>query len=308
MKWNGREWPCFRANLHARSCLSGGIFTPETTRELYADDGAFALTDLGNTRPLAPLPRMTTIPAVEWKVPGPRGTFVHLLALGVSENMKKNPASAEEAFAAAKAENALVYVAHPHKSGLRPAELLKMGSFHGIEIYNADARKIGKEYALNTWDVLLDGGMTECAGIAADGFLHPDSFRCGWVMICARDNSVPALLDGLRNRRFYATQGPRFFAIEFRDRRFHAEFTGAAEALLIGNTPHIPERNNSIPVRCEGFPWSGTSPADSPLECGPDFSDPVNVIDADLSGWSGFVRCQIRDRQGNFAWSQAFEL
>ena len=313
MRYNGDEFPVYRVNLHAHSNGSGGIFTPSMTRELYADDGALAITDTDSYEELPPdtYHRLTSIPGVEWKLPGPRGREVTLLVYGLNQIASDHPATLAEALKLVEDKCAQAYVAHPHLSGLRPSDILQFpGHVNGIEIYNANARKAGQEYSLNTWDCLLDDGMPFCSGIATDGFFHPDSFRCGWIMVCAKDNSVESLLTAMRQRRFYCSQGPRFTCLEYKNRHFHAEFTSAVEALLIGNTPHVPERFNAIVERCQDYPWPGTNPNASYLESGVEYEEAATSIDADLSTWAdtGFVRCQIRDRLGHYAWSQAFVL
>ncbi len=301
MKYMGEEWHVCRANLNTHTNLSDGLLAPDLTSFLYSDDDAIAITDNGRCQDREALKDAfkTIIPAVEWTVPGPRDTKVTLLVYGVPDGFAHCPSSLDEAFSMAADVGALCYVAHPHKSGLRSRELLEIGRFDGIEIYNAEARLVGKEYSLNTWDNLIDGGMLNCRGIATDGFLHPRSFRCGWTMLCTKDDTAPSILDAMRNGRFYSSQGPVFHSISYTNRHFHADFSDAEEALLIGNTPHVPESGNMIIGRVEGFPWSGEI-----------FEEPVREIDADLSFWTNatYVRCQIRDKLGRYAWSQPFAL
>ena len=312
MNYGGEEWPVWRVNLHTRTNRTDGFFSPENVRNLYGVDAAVGFTDPGTLLDKSMLshPFVTILPGIEWSLPGPRGTTVHLLIYGVTEEFPRQPAGFDEAFDIAGRAGCPVYVAHPHLDGLRATDLLPIGRFDGIEIYNAAARLVGKEYALNTWDNLLDGGMPGCQGIATDGFRTPDAFRLGWTMLCAKDNSAPALLEALKAGRFYSSQGPVFHSIEYHDRHFHAEFSPAAEALLIGNSPHAPERWNGVVKRCPSYPWWGSSPDAPDAVPGPDYSSPATVIDADLDSWSeeGFVRCQIRDAQGLYAWSQPFRL
>ena len=312
MHYSGAEWPVWRVNLHTRTNRTDGIFSPENVRNLYGVDGAIGFADPGTLLDASMTfhPFVTILPGIEWSFPGPRGTTVHLLVYGVKDDFPLQPASLDEAFDVAGRAGCPVYVAHPYLDGLRATDLLAIGRFDGIEIYNASARLVGKEYSLNTWDNLLDGGMLGCQGIATDGFRDPGSFRLGWTMLCAKDNSAPALLEALKAGRFYSSQGPVFHAIEYRDRHFHAEFSTAVEALLIGNSPHVPERWNGVVKRSPSYPWWGSDPAAPGAEAGPDYASPTTVIDADLDSWSddGYVRCQIRDAQGRYAWSQPFRL
>lgn len=300
MKYMGEDWHVCRANLHAHTNRSDGLLAPSLTAFIYSDDDAIALTDNDRLQDWSQLKDAlkTVIPSVEWTLPGPRDTKVTLLVYGVPEGIGA-PATLDDAFAIAKEAGALVYVAHPHKSGLRSRELLEIGRFDGIEIYNAEARLVGKEYSINTWDNLLDGGMLKCYGIAADGFRHPRSFRCGWTMLCTKDDTATSILDAMRNGRFYSTQGPVFKSIEYSNHHFHAEFTDATEAFLIGNTPHVPESFNSVIGRTEAFPWPGEI-------C----EEPIREIDANLESWTNvrYVRCQIRDSLGRYAWSQPFAI
>ena len=234
-------------------------------------------------------------------------------AYGIPEKKQQPPANIRSGHRNGQILHGLLYVANPHLSGLNARmllELMEQGNINGIEIYNSAARKNGKEYSLNLWDNLLDADHLDCFGIATDGFKHPQDFLRAVVMIAAEDNKPVTLIEALRRGHFFATQGPLFKNIEYSNRHFHAEFDSVVEVVLIGNSPHVPEHFNGFPHRMEGYPWPGCNPKDSLLENGTEFTDRATEIDFDLPDWDekGYIRCQIKDANGRYAWSQPIKL
>ena len=65
------------------------------------------------------------------------------------------------------------------------------------------------------WDELLFDGQ-QIYGVATDDG-HPMDQHCrGWVMVNA-ENNVPAILDALKNGRFYASTGPEIYDFRVED-------------------------------------------------------------------------------------------
>ena len=93
---------------------------------------------------------------------------------------------------------------------------------------------------------------------------------------------------GLKTGDFYASQGPEFRRLSYRDGIFEAEFSPCVEAVL---------------MREEARGYCGLVP-----ETGKDEETCKLRIDLRSQPPVRYLRCQIRDRRGNYAWSMPLYL
>ncbi len=288
MNFYGTELPTFRANLHTHSTVSDGGLTPAAAIQAYAEAGydVLAFSDHRRTNPVAQYesPRMTLLSGIELHPMGPRGIFWHLLALGVPADFPGEFPTAQAAIDAVNAVHGVVFCAHPHWCGLTSGEILELHGLSGIEVYNTSCRYIGKAFSDQCYDELIDAGWA-CGALAVDDMHSSDALFGGWTMIAAPDRSPEALIDALRQGRYYATQGPRFTRLSFENGVFEADFSEAVEAVVIGR------RSSGKVVAMPNFPAPGDHPT-------------VTTLRVETSArMLGAMRCRIRDAQGRFAWS-----
>lgn len=286
MDFYGRTLQAVKANLHTHSTVSDGKFSPEEVIRLYREHGygALAFTDHRKTNPIGSYDggEMTLISGIELHPMGPRGILWHLLALGVPEGFPGEFASAPAAIAAVNAAGGVVFAAHPYWCGFTSAEVMTLEGVCGIEVYNTSTRYIGKAYNMQLWDEILDAGRRFTALAVDDMHRAPDQFR-GWTVICAEENTPAALISALRAGDFYASQGPEFRRLSYRDGIFEAEFTPCVEAVL---------------MTAQSRGYCGLVP-----ETGKDAETATLRIDLRDQPPLRYLRCQIRDRHGNYAWS-----
>lgn len=291
MDFYGRELRPVKANLHTHSTVSDGQFPPEEVIRLYREHGygALAFTDHRKTNPVGSYDGggMTLISGIELHPMGPRGIPWHLLALGVPEGFPGEFDSAPAAIAAVNAAGGIVFAAHPYWCGLTSAEVMSLEGVCGTEVYNTSTRYIGKAYNMQLWDEILDAGRRFSALAVDDMHRVPDQFR-GWTMICAGENTPAALVAALKAGDFYASQGPEFRRLSYRDGIFEAEFSPCVEAVL-------------MTAQARGY--CGLVP-----ETGKDEETCKLRIDLRNQQPARYLRCQIRDRRGNYAWSMPLYL
>ena len=294
MLYNGIEYPVFRASLHNHTTSSDGRFTVAELAGLFHDAGydVFAVSDhrVPNDVSNINIPGLTVISGIELHPMGPRGILWHILALDVPKDFKGIYDTGKEAVDAAKAVGALVYAAHPRWCGLHVEEILELGELNGIEIDNSGCRLIGRAVNDEIWDELLDAGARPCHALATDDCHDWNCFAQGWTMIAAEENTHDCIMDALRKGRFYATQGPDFHSIEFRDGHFRATFSEAVSAVVVGS------RDLGVCGAMPRWPMPGCERA------------PATSIEADVSSWpkGSWLRCQICDANHHYAWTQPF--
>ncbi|MBR2438563.1 MAG: hypothetical protein IKB25_00080 [Lentisphaeria bacterium] len=153
-----------------------------------------------------------------------------------------------------------------------------------IEVYNTSTRYIGKELNMYCWDDCLNAGK-EYTAIAVDDIHKPCDFACGWIMICPESNTPEDIIKALKQGYFYSSQGPEFSRISVYEGIVEAEFTPCAAAVFVG-------RNST--GRCLAI--------ERPE--GPGTSCEITSIKTELKDCPrGLFRIQLRDAQGNYAWS-----
>ena len=292
MLFFGKEKKAFKANLHTHTTLSDCKFTAQQLVMMYSQRGYQVLnfSDHGLTNDIAALDNMgmTLFSGMEIHPQHPRFGRWHLLAVNVPQDFVGGMdtfASAQEAVDAVNAAGGIVYCAHPYWYGARSTEILEVRGLAGIEVYNTATRYIGNEYNMVIWDELLDEGWN-CPAIAVDDIHNLQHIFGGWTMILADDAKPETLLDALRKGSYYATQGPEFSCIEVKDGILHAEFSEVVYAVAVGRF------GSGKYVVMPDTPFHGDR-----LTC-TSMNIPLDQIKK-----REFVRIQIRDANGNYAWS-----
>ncbi len=144
---------------------------------------------------------------------GELGGSYHLISLGLAADAGLPPTTTNvvESVRWLRERGAVVFVAHPHWSGLTVTDLLAAteAGAHGIEVYNGgtvlDSRK-GEALAY------FDEGLARGGrwwGIAVDDtHWHTIDRALGWVMVRATEPTPVAVLHALAVGHFYASSGP----------------------------------------------------------------------------------------------------
>lgn len=230
-----------KCQLHSHSIESDGDLTPHALAEQYATVGydVLSITDHW-LRTLLPEREdgMLLIPGAElgFDLEGvareglsPAANTGEFLVWGLKEDPPADPGgnpanwevnedehwtqrtfpSLSDAGAWATAQGAVVYVAHPHWTGLDPSVIVEAENVAGLELYNGTA-DIENDRGDSTWawDVVLDAGK-RCFAIGTDDSHMPlFDINRGWTMVKAAERSESAVLDALREGAAYVSNGP----------------------------------------------------------------------------------------------------
>ncbi len=282
----GAQLPVFKSSLHIHSTVSDGDFSPEEVIRLYSEAGydVLAFSDHHKTNPVSTYDGkgMTILSGMEIHPIGPRNVIWHLLALGVPEDLPGTYPNGQAAIDAVTAAGGIVFCAHPN-GAFSSHDILQLQGLTGIEVANTNGRFTGREYNDQCWNELIAEGW-RCSALAVDDMHTACDLFQNWTMIAAENPSPQALLDALKCGRFYATQGPQFKRLSWKDGVFEAEFSEVVEAFVYG----FPGMDI---IATPGFPTPETSPRITSLRCRP------------TEGFRGVLRCRIRDAQNRCAWS-----
>lgn len=199
-----------RGNVHAHTTESDGTRPPKDVIDDYAARGYdfLAISDhdtLVDPDEYRPQTGMVLVPAVEVSSGGP-----HLQHVGASTVV--DPDEDRQAVVDAIDEHDDFAVAnHPkwlHEFEHWPREeLARTEGFDGIEIYNGlIQRHAGAARATDRWDWLLSKGH-RLWGVAADDSHRGGDVEQGWTVVQSDERTPAAILDALRNGRFYSSTG-----------------------------------------------------------------------------------------------------
>ena len=139
-----------KIGLHTHTTLSDGRATPEEAARIYAseDYDAIAITDHWHYNDECEIEGLKILSGCEYNIGGHDGSHViHIVGVGMTsdpqipddwKNMQKTAfLKAAEVIKRIKLHNGLAFVGHPSWSLNTPEQLIPLGDFDGVEIYNS---------------------------------------------------------------------------------------------------------------------------------------------------------------------------
>ncbi len=249
----GRFW---RGNLHCHSTRSDGALSPEEVCRRYRAEGYdfIALTDhyvgvydypLVDTTPFRSEGFTTILGAELHSGAMENGELWHILAVGLPLDFPKTGShdfhatpeqeTGPDLAARAVAAGAFVTIAHPHWSGMTPADARSITAAHAVEIYNHGSAVAADRGDGGTIADLLVSEGRDVTLIATDDshFADPDYFG-GWTMVKAEKNTPDALLAALKRGDFYSSQGPEIHDFRVEGDRVILETSAVEWVIALG--------------------------------------------------------------------------
>ncbi len=298
----GEELNSYKANLHTHSTTSDGSYPIQEVVNLYRAEGydILAATDHRITNKVSEIDAggLLLISGMEIHPVGPRGILLHLVALNVPEDFE-NPSDLpyQEAIDRVIEAGGKCILAHPYWSGFNSNDIMQLKNLIAIEVYNTSTRYIGKAYNMAIWDNILQLGYQLPAIAVDDTHRTPDFFR-GWTMICARENTAAAIMEALQKGSFYASQGPVIRRIDFKDHIFSIECSPCQELIVMGDCSF---------GQCGIVPDFETADIKK-LKKGEAKEMASYTVEIPDNAGLTYIRCQLKDRAGNYAWSAPINL
>ncbi len=280
-----RGVPWVRANFH------GHAHDDESACELVAAYLELGYRVIGVEPWYLPAVRKKFDSADVLLVPAPEdGAWPHLLAIAPEKPTPANSdgsADLQTRVDAIRQSGALAVVCHPAWSGIGVRELSPVTGYVGIEIYNEAVQRInGKGRSIETWDLLLAQGKRVWGFATDDAHSTGDlagrrDVGQGWISIQAESPDEEAVLESVRDGRFYSSMGPAFHSIELSEHHLTVQTSPCVEV-------HF--------VSAGGSGRSTYTPRDAPQT---EF-----VLGLSDAGWlKTYLRIEIIDTQGRTAWS-----
>ena len=231
----------YKGNCHLHSTASDGGKTVGELAEMYAGEGYdflfltdhWVASDLDGDGARSPL---LWLDGVELHGRDETGSMYHVVCLGALDGTVRQEMGFVEAMEAARAQGALLILAHPHWMGNSFEDALRWG-FDGVEIYNHVCRWLnGKGDGRVYWNAMLERTPNTLGLAVDDAHIRPEhpGWNGGWIVVNAPALTREAILRAIRAGHFYSTCGPEFRAIAYDGRRVHVETSTVQFARLVG--------------------------------------------------------------------------
>lgn len=213
----------FKGNLHTHSLNSDGNLTVKQLTSLYRSCGYdfLSITDHGVLTVTEGLstPRFLLIPGEEVSVGASgAGTSLHIVALNITTELPVEEGdrgeSPQRVIDLIRESGGEAVIAHPYWSGLTFNDLIGLGGYLGLEVFNTVCDlTINRGLSNVHWDNLLTAGR-RLLGFGVDDAhsktregLPSDS--CGaWIRVKAESLTVDRLMASIRRGLFYSSTGP----------------------------------------------------------------------------------------------------
>lgn len=307
----------YKGNVHTHTNWSDGDTSPEDVIGRYRDAGYdfLAITDHNTfTNPALfgrhAKPKMVLVAGEEvtfWSSESGTPKPVHVNALcapkqvGYRHTFATNVEALRAGIAAVHAhEGAVALVNHPnYEWALRPddvlaardAELLEIWSGHP-NVHNDGDAEHPSHVAL--WDLALRSGVHFGPAAVDDAHNYKTKGKGGqparpfraWIEVAAERLEPKSLCKALRERRHYASNGPKIASLEVKGDAFVVRTAEAARVEFIGGRA----ASGALPARTET----------------------LAVVEASrearyaLRGGETYVRAEVKDASGRVAWTQAY--
>lgn len=287
-----------KLGLHTHTTQSDGQVSPEEAVLIYAKEGydAIAITDhwiYGEEREIE---GMKILPGCEYNFGEgntQNGVF-HIVGFGMTSDpcipcdwknmIRTSTQKAAEAVRMIRKHNGIAVLAHPAWSLNNHNQILNMGEFDAIEIYNSvsDWGMSDRAYSGLIVDMLAtEGRIVPLLAVDDTHYYNGDQCR-GMVMVEATDFDSQAIVRAIKAGRFYSTQGPEI----------HISLVGTDKVKVICS-----------PAEKIAF-FSNLAWTNGRVQRGENLIEAEYHINPDET----FVRAEVTDSEGRMAWSNIINL
>lgn len=246
MKLFDDELPFLKANFHCHTTCSDGDATPEKAMQMYRDAGydVLAITDHRKvTLPEHAPDGLLMIPGIELDYLTPK-MATHIVGLGMSPDVAEQwnrQGTAQEGIDLIRACGGEAILAHPAWSLNTPEYMASLSGVIGAEIWNSVSTAPTNPNRADS-SILLDELYTSYDDLLPvfandDTHRYGAEFTAGATMVQAAKKTEQAVLQALREGRFYATQGPQFKQVTYGDGVVHIDCSPVDTVMIYSNLP-----------------------------------------------------------------------
>jgi len=283
----GNTW--YKVGLHLHTNLSDGRVSPEECARIYKEAGfdAIAITDHWRYGEAQELSGLKIYSGAEYNMGGADTSVnvMHIVGVGMDTEPEivKEEATRQSVIDAIRASGGMAIFAHPAWSLNTVEHAQELDGFEALEIYNtvSDAGQSNRPYSGYIVDILANKGITYPL-IATDDTHYYDGSddTKSYVMVKANSIDKNDILNAIRARDFYATQGPELY-VRREGNTIIADCSECATLSFMSNLSWTADRTQRGSVTHAEY----------------------KIKEADR-----WVRVEVMDREGRYAWSNIINI
>lgn len=283
---NGNKW--YKGNLHAHTNISDGEFSVNECLSLYRENGYdfIAITDHWKWNFLPFDSGITVLPGCEYDFGTKCSTGVyHIVAIDCNgEPCIDRTSTPQEAIDAIHSCGGICSLAHPAWSLNSPENLMKLKNVDMTEIFNSVSDIPGncRPYSGVILDIMAARGhmWKLCAADDTHFYGKTDSCR-SFVYVNSSSEKREHIVKALKEGKYYASQGPQI-SVEIKGDKLAVETTPVCEIVFYTGKVYVKDR-------CI---------VGENITCG----------EYKIKPDDDFVRVEVKDKNGNYAWSQYYDV
>lgn len=280
----------YKVGLHTHTNLSDGSVSPAQAAEIYRKAGfdAIAITDHWIYGAECELSGLKIISGCEYNL-GKSDTatdVMHIVGVGMKKDplLNRETSSRQEVIDSIKATGGIAILAHPAWSLNKPEDAKELSGIDIVEIYNSvsDVCQSSRPYSGYFVDLLANDGIAYPL-VATDDthYYNGEDETKSYIMVKSESNSTEDILSAIRRGDFYATQGPELHIRREGD-KIIADCSECTMIDFLSNSAWAPDKITR---------GSGLTHAEYTIK-----------------EWEKWVRVEVRDEHGNYAWSNIIML
>ncbi len=277
----------FKVGLHIHTTLSDGRVTPDDAARIYKEAGfdAIAITDHWKYGCEQELSGIKILSGCEYNM-GASDTAVdvmHIVGVGMkyAPDIKKEDKRQHVIDEINKA-GGIAILAHPAWSLNTPEEALCLKGFSAVEIYNtvSDANQSSRPYSGYFIDLIANKGMFLNIAATDDAHYYNGSDQTkSYIMVKA--DSIEDIFESIKKGDYYASQGPEVHVRREGDKLI-ADCSNCVKINFLSNAAWGPDR----------------------ITRGKDLTHAQYQI----KPFDKWVRVEVLDENGNYAWSNIIKI
>ncbi len=280
----------YKVGLHIHTTRSDGKVSPEESAKIYKEAGfdAIAMTDHWIFNGETEIDGLKIFSGCEYNL-GASDTSVdvmHIVGVGMESDphVVRENATRQGVIDAIKEKGGLVILAHPAWSLNSPEHAKELSGIDTVEIFNTVSmvNQSSRPYSGYFIDLLANEGVFYPL-IATDDvhYYQGEDETKSYIMVKAASNSQKDILNAVRNGEFYATQGPEVHIRREGDKII----VDSSECVMIdvlSNSAWAPDKI----TRGKG----------------------ITHAEYKIKAWEKWIRAEVCDENGNYAWSNIIIL
>lgn len=284
----GENW--YKVGLHIHTTLSDGALTPEEVATRYKNAGfdAIAITDHWVYHKEDEICGLKIISGCEYNLGGMDTIegVMHIVGVGMKKepNIISTDTPRQEVIDKIIEAGGMAVLAHPAWSLNTFEQIRQLHGFSMLEIYNSvsDAHLSSRPYSGYIVDILANNGIVYPLTATDDAHYYDGTDDTkSYIMVNSKSDSIDDILDAIKNQRFYSSQGPQL---------------------------HVKKENNKIIADCSecimiDFLTNSSITIDKSVR-----GENLTHAEYTIKDYEKWVRVEVHDENGNYAWSNIITL